>query len=66
MVQTSAGTANSGWIQFMRECAALYHARKAAEAGEKDGGEAKKRENRAKVKKGRKEVAPDTPQPVVP
>ena len=66
MVQTSAGTANSGWIQFMRECAALYHARKAAEAGEKDGGEPKKRGYPGKVKKARKEVSPDTPQPVVP
>ena len=66
MVQTSAGTANSGWIQFMRECAALYHARKAAEAAEKDDGEAKKRENRAKVKKDRKKMSPDAPQPVVP
>ena len=50
----------------MRECAALYHARKAAEAGEKDGVEPQKRGNPGKVKKGHKEVAPDTSQPVVP
>ena len=63
MVQTSAGTANSGWIQFMRERAALYHARKAAEAGEKGEGEVKKQGKRAKAKETREETPP---QPVVP
>jgi len=50
----------------MRECAVLYHARKAAEASEKDGDEPEKQEKRSKVKNDRKKVAPDTPQPVVP
>jgi hypothetical protein len=28
MVQTSAGAANSEWVQFIKKCAAEYHARK--------------------------------------
>ena len=63
MVQTSAGTMNSDWIQFIRECAVLYRARKAAEANEKGEEEGKKR---AKVKDTREERPPETPQPVVP
>ena len=37
MPQTAAGAANSSWILFMRECAAQYHAWKAAEAAKKGG-----------------------------
>ena len=66
MVQTSAGTVNSDWIQFIRECSALYHARKAAEAGEKGEGEPKKRGKRAKVKEAREETPLETPKPVMP
>ena len=65
MVQTSAGTMNSDWIQFIRECAVLYRARKAAEASEKGEEEGKKRAKRRKVKEAREESPPETPQPVV-
>ena len=30
MVQTSSGVKNNEWINYMRECAALYRARKKA------------------------------------
>ena len=66
MVQTSAGTVNSDWIQFIRECSVLHHARKAAEACEKRESEAKKLGKRAKVKEAREETPLETPTPVMP
>ena len=35
MVQTSAGTKNSEWMQFIKECSVAYHARKKAMAADK-------------------------------
>ena len=35
MVQTSAGVKNSEWMQFIKECSVIYHARKKAAAAEK-------------------------------
>ena len=63
MVQTSAGTKNSDWIQFIRECSALYHARKAAEVSEKAEEEGEKRTKQRKVKETREERPPETSQP---
>ena len=37
MVQTSDGAANSEWLNFIKECAAEYHARKQAAASSKSG-----------------------------
>jgi len=66
MVQTSAGTVNSEWIRFIRECSALYHARKAAEAGEKRDGEVKKQGKCAKAKKAPVETPLETQKAVMP
>ena len=63
MVQTSVGTMNSEWIQFIKECAVLYHARKAAEGCEKAEKEGKRSTKRRKVKEGREETSPETSRP---
>ena len=49
MVQTSAGTKNSEWMQFIKECSVAYHARKKAVAADKS----------AKAEKGLEQVGDD-------